>query len=755
MTDKVQAKAYLKDNNYPTEFNNEGKKALAKASKQGETEIIQAYIDLEFPLDYQHKKNDKTLLLFAIEANQIEIIDLLLKYKPNLEIPDKDGNTALNIAVGNNQVNIVQKLIEAGASPNTENNKGNSPLITLYDEYCTKTYEKTKIATLLLEAGADYTIHNFHVLHLVRKNYYREGFMQLRDWLTTKMLDKFKVEYGLAPTVTNFDAKFYKAFAQTQNTETLKEWIRKGNLEIVSGLLEAGLSPNPQKPNRETPLSTAIVTNRHAILKVLLTHNVDINQANSYKILPIFVAAEKGDKTTVSILLEHGARADIPNEKGLYPFHVAVHNCELEATQALFLAYPEAGLIHNPIVMAASKQGGKKILAWLIESACLYIDKVDEDKNTALLKAMKKENRLPTKYLIEQGANLNVVNTVSETPLYLACKANNLELVEQLLKAGADPLHSQKNTGITKVVRNRRKFRILLQQYSNTPLKTKKLTATPPLSATVSPLFFAVYTRNLKELNTLIKKGVYADEPNYRGDTALMMAAARGYMDVAEILLKAGASIFARNEWQDTPGAYATFVEKRIFLKRNDQKKASDNYKKLKEIVPPFQQKTLTDRIKKIKDILNQEDFKKLNNAIDKKSLSLNYFDAHNTPITWSIGPKGLDIVEFLLAKGADPNIPNGQGETPLQLAIWNNNQDMVELLLEYKADPNLCCSMQNHPPLHRAIQRREPSLVYPLLNAGADPTQKNSLDMDAYTFAQKLHELTILEILKAHQIQD
>ena len=48
------------------------------------------------------------------------------------------------------------------------------------------------------------------------------------------------------------------------------------------------------------------------------------------------------------------------------------------------------------------------------------------------------------------------------------------------------------------------------------------------------------------------------------------------------------------------------------------------------------------------------------------------------------------DLVEFLLSKGARPDIKNGQGETPLHVAARNGSKEIVEILLKAAADPEV-----------------------------------------------------------------
>lgn len=79
--------------------------------------------------------------------------------------------------------------------------------------------------------------------------------------------------------------------------------------------------------------------------------------------------------------------------------------------------------------------------------------------------------------------------------------------------------------------------------------------------------------------------------------------------------------------------------------------------------------------------------------------------------------------LRFLLAKGADPNIRDGRGNTPMLLAAGLGQIDLVDALIARKANVNLA-NASGETPLIRAVQRRDLSLARSLITAGADPDQ-------------------------------
>lgn len=83
--------------------------------------------------------------------------------------------------------------------------------------------------------------------------------------------------------------------------------------------------------------------------------------------------------------------------------------------------------------------------------------------------------------------------------------------------------------------------------------------------------------------------------------------------------------------------------------------------------------------------------------------------------------------VSYLLARGADPNIKDGEGNTPLLVAVNNGAGGVIDLLVRGGANVNLG-NGSGETPLIRAVQRRDLSLVRILLAAGADPDQSDRI---------------------------
>ncbi|MBA3669179.1 MAG: ankyrin repeat domain-containing protein [Sphingomonas sp.] len=101
--------------------------------------------------------------------------------------------------------------------------------------------------------------------------------------------------------------------------------------------------------------------------------------------------------------------------------------------------------------------------------------------------------------------------------------------------------------------------------------------------------------------------------------------------------------------------------------------------------------------------------------------------DDGNTALIVALARRDEEWTEFLLGKGADPNLSGRGGDTPLIAAARAGYFDGVGWLLQLGAKVDTT-NRSGETALILAVQQRQPMIVKVLLNAGADPDRTDSV---------------------------
>ena len=104
------------------------RKSLLDLIEENNIEDIQNNIenyDVNY-IFYQGTPNQTTALIYAVYYDRLEIVELLLKNKANVNIVNYDNETAL---IYSDDIYITELLINNNANVNVQDNTGKTPLI--------------------------------------------------------------------------------------------------------------------------------------------------------------------------------------------------------------------------------------------------------------------------------------------------------------------------------------------------------------------------------------------------------------------------------------------------------------------------------------------------------------------------------------------------------------------------------------------------------------------------------------------------
>ncbi|GMN46089.1 hypothetical protein TIFTF001_015266 [Ficus carica] len=150
------------------------------------------------------------------------------------------------------------------------------------------------------------------------------------------------------------------------------------------------------------------------------------------------------------------------------------------------------------------------------------------------------------KRLIEAGANPNNTNYDGRSALHIAASKGHEEIIDFLIEQRVDVNISDKfgNTPLLEAIKNGHDRVVSLLTNAGASLI---------IEDDGSFLCDAVARRDVNLLKRILDKDINPNAKNYDHRTPLHIAAAEGLYVMAELLLNAGASVYSKDRWGNTP----------------------------------------------------------------------------------------------------------------------------------------------------------------------------------------------------------
>lgn len=437
----------------------DGDARLVDAAKQRNTAAIRALIrQKNIDVNVRHP-DGATALLWAVQWDDLEAADLLIRAGADLRAANDLGVTPLTVAATNGSTKMIQKLLAAGADPNTAVPTGETALMTA------AMAGSVEGVTLLLSAGAGVDAHESVKGQTALMWAVSEGHTDVvrtlldhganakatsKSGFTPLMFAARQGDWDLANLLLAHGADVNESSADGA-TVLLVATVR-GHVDFANSVLAKGAQPDANADkvgytalhwaagSRYWETATTIDFGKHGgewflmggllperrieMIKALLAHGADVNARvikvpplgkvnvpgpGPYAVIgagpivgatPFFLAAIAADVEIMRLLIANGADPSIAAKDGTIPVAAAAGNVYPRDTTV-----PESS--HLAAVMLAVDLGND-------------VNAANNQGNTALHIATHAGFDTVVKFLVQQGAHINLKNKNGQTPLRIA-----------------------------------------------------------------------------------------------------------------------------------------------------------------------------------------------------------------------------------------------------------------------------------------------------------------------------------------------
>jgi ankyrin repeat protein len=398
---------------------------------------------------------------------------------------------------------------------------------------------------------------------------------------------------------------------------SLRKWLQKG------------ANVNLVFSDGDSVLIKAIKQNNLECVKILLENGAKINYKNNQGESALFIAVSNQLAALCNLLIENKADVNGANKDGMTVLMKAIFNDDIEIVKVLLKNNADinkvtlAGKNAKYYAQISYKYNKDKIIELLNEA------ELDKNPTMAMLNAFRAKADVDVSKLKEwykKGADLDAVDQDGNNILILAAEKNNLKCINFLTQGSLVKLIHKNNKG-------------------NSALKA------------ASGLGYN------EVVNRLLEKGADVELSDNMGHTALMKAACAGHKDIVKMLLEAGAK-------RDVVGKDGTTIKACAAASKNPEIIALIENKKPHE---------------KFLEDLNQNkpiDFNQLKSLIKNKDIGIDSLNQKGESIlVVAVNQKNIEVVKFLLEKGANVHLADNTGHTALMKAACVGHKDIVKIL--------------------------------------------------------------------------
>jgi ankyrin repeat protein len=455
-----------------------------------------------------------TSLCEACGVGDVAAVRLLLDAGADMNIGDVVGNNPLSEAILAGDEEVVRELVDSGVFVDMWLPKEDTPLMR-----CIRTNRLAMFKMLLPVADVNMAFQGRGAIHCAVMSDCLDflGLLLTRSDLDLE-LSGGRTALELAVTEENLEAArmllqagAYAGFIPSKmEHRPLAEAVKGEHVSMVELLLEyqAPINAYAFGFDEKTALAMAVDCNNLALVELLLAHGADPSVEDGFDVkgpLQIAFGQKKPNKEIIRLLLEAKTPPDINHSapEGDHVLLRAIFENDVELVELMLRHGVDANLWLETNPVPESGKGSAGPLHLAAKEGFLDMCKLLIEYDGKLLNAQVENNCL------------------FASPLHVACRSNQAEIVRLLLDKGA----------------NAEQLSYFFEQ---------------------SPLLAAVESGELELVDMVLKAAPHMlNVGDYQAVTPIMAACRFGNLDVIQMLLEAGADIHARSRHG---GACITYI---------------------------------------------------------------------------------------------------------------------------------------------------------------------------------------------------
>lgn len=239
-----------------------------------------------------------------------------------------------------------------------------------------------------------------------------------------------------AMIIPNAVAEEIKMYGYQPSEQGFFDAAKKGDVRVLNLFTEANAYVNMKDSQGRTPVFYAAMAGQEKAVRFLLLYGADINARDENLKSPLMAAIEKKSFSTAKLLIDMGASVKVSDENGYTPLHYAVLNNQKELVSVITNKLCDVDATDNegnsPLFYSVGKS--KDIMNTLLRAGA-DINGTNSDGKTALHQAVIKKNIESVKFLLENGANVNIKDINGNNPINYAVQGQPVYIL--LLEAGS------------------------------------------------------------------------------------------------------------------------------------------------------------------------------------------------------------------------------------------------------------------------------------------------------------------------------